>query len=267
MGVYTVLLAAVILQARFTLAHGDAAESVSVSDFKADFISAQIVPDVLAAFNPSVAFYAGFASADGDEALLTPGMALTVAEAAAPIEFSVENISKGTNVTDTSRFIVYMIGPDVPSRATPTSRNVRHYLAGNFTVSSSNSTILATAAKLTNSSTATNEYSAPTPKSGTGVHRYVYLLYTQPKKFDTTDFASVGLNVSNRMNFNLSTFRTQAGLGPAIGGTYFTINIDGANTTSNTTGSTKPGAASMTKVSGALALMPLLGGLLLAFVL
>ncbi|OAK94954.1 PEBP-like protein [Phaeosphaeriaceae sp. SRC1lsM3a] len=265
MGFLAALMVAAALPATLTLAHGDEAASVSVSDFKADFSTAQIVPEVLAAFSPSVAFYAGFASADGDAALLTPGMALTTPEATTPIEFSVESIINGANVTDTSRFIIYMIGPDVPSRSTPTSRNVRHFLAGNYTVSSSNSSILTTAAKLTNSSAATNEYSAPTPKANTGVHRYVYLLYVQPKKFDNSGFESIGLNVSSRMNFNLTTFRAQAGLGPAIGGTFFTIDT-ASNSTSNTTAPAKTGSADTTVcISSAIVLMALLGSVIQIF--
>ncbi|KAF2677200.1 PEBP-like protein [Lentithecium fluviatile CBS 122367] len=254
---YSALSIATVLQLVGTFVHGDVAESVSISDFEADFVTAQIVPEVLTAFNPSVAFYAAYESADGDEAVLMP-------EAGAPIEFSVENISNGTNVTDASKFIIYMIGPDVPSRSTPTSRNVRHYLAGNFTVSSSNSSVLTSATKLENSTVATNEYVAPTPQSGTGVHRYVYLLYAQPSKFDSIGLENVGLNVSDRMNFNLSIFRTQAGLGPAIGGTYITMDADSGNATSISTDSTKSGGASSTSVSGALALAPVLGAVVLA---
>ena len=78
MGLLAALMVAAALRANQTLAHGDEAASASVSDFKANFFTAQIVPEVIAAFNPSVAFYAGFASANGDLALLTPGMALTL---------------------------------------------------------------------------------------------------------------------------------------------------------------------------------------------
>ena len=53
------------------------ATNVSVADFKNDFATAQIVPEVLAAFNPSVAFYAGYNTDGGARALLTPGLALT----------------------------------------------------------------------------------------------------------------------------------------------------------------------------------------------
>ena len=96
------------------------------------------------------------------------------------------------------------IGPDVPSRSNPTSRNVRHYLAGNLTLSSQNSSVLATASLLSNSSAATNEYAAPAPSAGTGSHRYVYLLYTQPAALNSKSFASLGFNASARTGFNVS---------------------------------------------------------------
>lgn len=89
--------------------HGDDAESVSVADFKSSFTGSGIVPDVLAAFSPSVVFYVGFKADDGNKALLEPGVNLKIAEAKAPFELSVENIGNATNVTSSSRFIVYMV--------------------------------------------------------------------------------------------------------------------------------------------------------------
>lgn len=91
------------------LAHGDEAESLDVASFKSEFASAAIVPEVLAAFNPSVAFYVSYQSVDGDAALLHPGKKLTTAEAKAPFEMSVENVKNATNVTDSTRFIAYMV--------------------------------------------------------------------------------------------------------------------------------------------------------------
>lgn len=64
--------------ASLTLAHGGV-ESIAVSKFESDFASAKIVPDVLPAFKPSVSFYAGYASTDGDDGLVMPGMNLTTA--------------------------------------------------------------------------------------------------------------------------------------------------------------------------------------------
>jgi phosphatidylethanolamine-binding protein len=91
------------------LSNGHEAVSVSVADFKSSFTSAEIVPDVLAAFSPSLSFYAGYTSADGDGAMLMPGTVLTTAEAKAPFEMSVENIASTANVTSSTRFIVYMV--------------------------------------------------------------------------------------------------------------------------------------------------------------
>ncbi|KAH7327303.1 phosphatidylethanolamine-binding protein, partial [Rhexocercosporidium sp. MPI-PUGE-AT-0058] len=193
------------------------------------------------AFNPSVAFYISYQSADGDAAILHPGAKLTTAGAGAPFEMSVENIENATNVTASTRYIVYMIGPDVPSRSSPTARNVRHYLAGNLTVSSQNSSVLARASLLSNSSAATNEYVAPAPSARTGSHRYVYLLYTQPPALNSKSFASLGFNSSARTRFNLTAFRSLAGLGPSIGGTFFEIDTDANSTSGGSTSGTGTG--------------------------
>ncbi|KAM0321804.1 hypothetical protein ACHAQA_009901 [Verticillium albo-atrum] len=230
----------------FAIGHGDedhseeghgtgedhAASSVSIQDFGSAFTAAGIVPDVLAAFNPTVSFYVGYNTADGHgAALITPSTELSTAEAVAPQEFSVEGIANAENITDSSRFIIVLVGPDAPTRDNPTNRSIRHYLAGNFTVGTAASTILSTASTLTNSSTPFTSYGAPAPAAGSGVHRYIYLLYVQPEGLNSAGFETVGLDADDRQTFDLAQFRTQAGLGPAIGGTYFTIDASGGNGT------------------------------------
>ncbi|KAH8679616.1 phosphatidylethanolamine-binding protein [Tricladium varicosporioides] len=219
-------------------------KSVSTADFKSSFSAASIVPDVLAAFSPTVGFYVGYSTADGDGAQLQPGMALTTAEAkTAPFEMAVE-VPTSANLTKTQRFLVYMIGPDVPSRSNPTSRNVRHFLAANLTMAATNSSLLATAVKLTNSSSATNEYAGPAPSKNTGSHRYIYLLYAQPTALNSKSFASLGFNESSRTGFNLTAFRSLAGLGPSIGGTFFTIETDTNSTSSSGSGTSSSAGTS-----------------------
>ncbi len=83
--------------------------TVSISDFKAGFETSAIVPEVLAAFNPSVGFFVGFTGDDAAPTLLTPGLALSLQEAKAPFELSVQNIHNTTGVTSSTRFIVYMV--------------------------------------------------------------------------------------------------------------------------------------------------------------
>ncbi|KXH27420.1 hypothetical protein CSAL01_06781 [Colletotrichum salicis] len=102
--------------------------------------------------------------------------------------------------------IVPDIGPDSPTRESPTERNMRHYLAGNFTLEQTKSEVLASAMIMKNSTPAFNDYMAPEPKAGSGMHRYVYLLYVQPEKLNKMGFDAMGVDKMNRKNFNVSNF-------------------------------------------------------------
>lgn len=54
------------------------ANSVSTADFKSRFVESGIVPEVIAALDPAVSFYASYKSGDNQDALLVPGSTLTV---------------------------------------------------------------------------------------------------------------------------------------------------------------------------------------------
>ncbi|KAJ3962520.1 hypothetical protein N0V92_000791 [Colletotrichum tropicale] len=214
------------------VAHGDMPpRSMSTSEFHQAFMESGIVPEVMGSFDPMVSFYAGYMASDGDKALMMPGSKLKMKEVKMPFEFSVENISMAQNVTRNSRFIVLMIGPDSPSRENPSERNIKHYLAGNFTVEQTKSAVLNSSMIMKNSSAAFTEYMPPEPKSGSGMHRYIYLLYVQPEKMNRMGFDMVGMDMKDRKNFNLTSFRKMAGLKRPIGGTFFTLNMakDGGN--------------------------------------
>jgi hypothetical protein len=57
----------------------DNATSVSTLDFKNRFQASGIVPEVIAALDPSVSFYASYKKQDGHDELLVPGSSLTIA--------------------------------------------------------------------------------------------------------------------------------------------------------------------------------------------
>ena len=108
---------------------------------------------------------------------------------------------------------------DAPSRSSPTARNLRHYLAGNYTLNSANSTVLTTAQRLSipeANRRPFTPFTAPTPDANSGVHRFIYALYTQPARFNTAGFESVGMEAATA-NWNLSRWRTQLGLGRRSG--------------------------------------------------
>ena len=101
---------------------------------------------------------------------------------------------------------------DAPSRDNPTSRNLRHYLAGNYTLATNSSGIVAsdilpTASRLTvaaNRFFPFTQFTPPNPQPNTGVHRFIYALYTQPSRFDTVGFESVGMDPATQ-NWNVSS--------------------------------------------------------------
>ncbi|KAH8911154.1 PEBP-like protein [Coniochaeta sp. PMI_546] len=201
-------------------------KSLSTAEFKSAFRDSGIVPEILpATLDPSVSFYAFYEGSDGKAGQVLPGTKLRIQEAALPFEFSVENLQNATGVTSASRYLIYLLDADAPSRSDPSARNFRHYLGGNYTLTGSNSTALPTAQVLRNATQPFNEFVPPNPASNTGEHRYILALYIQPPKYDRAGFESVGMSQA-RSNWNLSQWRTQLGLGPAIGATYFTIDTN-----------------------------------------
>ena len=56
----------------------DQAFSVSTADFKNRFVTSGIVPEVIAALDPSVSFYASYIANDGHQELLVPGTSLSI---------------------------------------------------------------------------------------------------------------------------------------------------------------------------------------------
>ncbi|KAL1835760.1 hypothetical protein VTJ49DRAFT_6099 [Mycothermus thermophilus] len=193
------------------LADDHMASSVSTLEFKNRFVESGIVPEVIAALDPSVSFYASYkAGDDGHDELLVPGSTLTAAEAAMPFEFSVENLNNATNVTIQTRFLIYLLDADAPDRSNPTARNQRHYLAGNYTRSGVNSTVLSSAQVLTVPNGQFRPFTPfipPNPAPNTGVHRYIYALYIQPARFNSAGFETSGME-ANIQNWNQTS--TQA---------------------------------------------------------
>ncbi|GAB1313727.1 hypothetical protein MFIFM68171_03937 [Madurella fahalii] len=231
----------------------DNAVSVSTLDFKNRFVESGIVPEVIAALDPAVSFYASYRAEDGHEELLVPGSSLSISEATMPFEFSVENLNNATNITAQTRFLIYLLDADAPSRDEPTARNLRHYLAGNYTRAGINSTVLPSAQQLTvpMGQRPFTPFTNPDPAPDTGVHRFIYALYVQPARFNTAGFESVGMETQTQ-NWNLSEWRTQLGLGPAIGATFFTIDTGsngGQGGSAGTGGGTGENAAAGIAVS------------------
>jgi phosphatidylethanolamine-binding protein len=128
------------------------------------------------------------------------------AEASFPFEFSVENLNNATNITQQTRYLIYLLDADAPARNNPTARNLRHYLQGNYTLSALQSSVLSTATRLFVPITQNRPFTPfidPAPMANTGIHRFIYALYTQPARFNTAGFESVGMEARIE-NWNVS---------------------------------------------------------------
>lgn len=101
--------------------------------------------------------------------------------------------------------ILCQLDADAPSRDDPTARNLRHYLSGNYTRAGANSTVLPSAQRLAvpMGQQPFTPFMNPNPAPNTGVHRFIYALYSQPARFNTAGFESVGMETQTA-NWNVS---------------------------------------------------------------
>ncbi|KAF5320087.1 hypothetical protein D9611_010315 [Ephemerocybe angulata] len=107
-------------------------------------------------------------------------------------------------------FVIVMADPDVPTPANPSYSPVRHWLAGNYYGTPTSNV-------LTPSGTAITPYFQPTPGVGSPAHRYTYLLYKQPDNFNQQRVVTSQTSI---VNWNVTQFAAQTGLGNPIAGTF-----------------------------------------------
>ncbi|KAG9079959.1 hypothetical protein FRC06_007252 [Ceratobasidium sp. 370] len=206
-----------------TLASPSYSQYPTLDEVKQKFYSEGIVPDVLSSFDPKSLLYLTYTGnlSDGSSAkVVLPGTSLARNDTLITPELSAKGLKSGP-------YVIAIVDPDAPSRANPTSAQIRHMLAANLTVSSARSKHVPDSFLLKNSTAAVNDYRPPTPPAGSGPHRYVALLYAQPPAFDISS-----LNVSDIRLFNVSSFAAQTGLGRPLAGTFLTVEVKNATSTS-----------------------------------
>jgi len=109
-------------------------------------------------------------------------------------------------------YTLSMIDPDAPSRGRPIFGEVNHWLVVNIKGNDlSTGEILA-------------PYAGSGPPKGSGLHRYIFLVFQQPgpvmvieRKLDT---------LRKRMNFSIKKFAKKYNLGNAIAGNFFKAQWD-----------------------------------------
>lgn len=112
-------------------------------------------------------------------------------------------------------YTLAMVDPDAPSRADPKFREVKHWLVGNILENDiSTGDVIA-------------EYVGSGPPKGTGLHRYVFLLYKQGGKLEFGDEPkTASTSRANRLSFSIRKFAEKYSLGQPIAGNFYVAQWD-----------------------------------------
>lgn len=118
-------------------------------------------------------------------------------------------------VADVSRYYtVAMVDPDAPHRSAPKMSQFLHWLVTNIPGTSiERGTTLA-------------EYIGAGPPQGSGLHRYVFLVYRQDDAGELENFCIKRHTAKGRPNFNISKFAQKHNLYGPVGVNYFLAEWD-----------------------------------------
>ncbi|XP_021929653.1 protein D2-like isoform X2 [Zootermopsis nevadensis] len=115
---------------------------------------------------------------------------------------------------DGSYYLLCMTDPDAPSRKDPKFREWHHWLVGNIPGNdvSQGETL--------------SEYVGSGPPKGTGLHRYVFLVYKQPGKITYDEPRLTNRSGDNRGKFSVRDFAKKHNLGNPIAGNFYQAQWD-----------------------------------------
>lgn len=111
-------------------------------------------------------------------------------------------------------YTLAMVDPDAPSRSNHKLREFKHWLVVNIPGNN--------VAK----GDAIAEYVGAGPPKDTGLHRYVLLLYSQPKKLTFSGSRVSNKSRRSRPKFHIKQFADHHRLGQPIAGTLFLAEYD-----------------------------------------
>ncbi|KAJ9580128.1 hypothetical protein L9F63_004201, partial [Diploptera punctata] len=113
------------------------------------------------------------------------------------------------NADGGSYYLLCMTDPDAPSRSNPKFREWHHWLVGNIP------------GDKINEGDILSEYVGAGPPKGTGLHRYVLLVYKQPDKINFTES-----HLTNRDEFSIQKLTEKYKLGQPVAGNFFQAEFD-----------------------------------------
>lgn len=113
-----------------------------------------------------------------------------------------------------SLYTLIMTDPDAPSRTNPTFREYQHWLVVNIPDNAIDKGDMLTA------------YVGSGPPEGTGLHRYIFLLYKQMGRLKFNEKHIPKNSGSNRGKFSTGKFANKYKLGDPIAGNFYQAKWD-----------------------------------------
>jgi len=118
-------------------------------------------------------------------------------------------------VEEGSYYVLCMTDPDAPSRQQPKYREWHHWLVGNIP------------GEAINEGDVLSEYVGAGPPKGTGLHRYVLLVYKQPEgKINFDERRLTNRSGEHRASFKIRDFAKKYKLGEPIAANFFQAEWD-----------------------------------------
>ncbi|CAH1972892.1 unnamed protein product [Acanthoscelides obtectus] len=111
-------------------------------------------------------------------------------------------------------YVVCMTDPDAPSRKDPKFREWHHWLVGNVP-----------GCDVTKGETL-SAYVGSGPPKGTGLHRYVFLVYKQPGKLNFDEKRLPNTSGDNRGKFSIRKFAQKYKLGEPVAANFYQAEWD-----------------------------------------
>ncbi|CAH1156113.1 unnamed protein product [Phaedon cochleariae] len=111
-------------------------------------------------------------------------------------------------------YTVAMVDPDAPSRKEPTLREVLHWLVGNVPGTEVQKGV------------ALAGYRGSGPPLGTGLHRYVFLIYKQSGRIEFDEKPISKTSREGRLKFSIKKFAEKYNLGQPVWGNFYQAQYD-----------------------------------------
>jgi len=200
-----------------------------VTAVKADFNNSDLVPDLLPSFFPSAAMAVTFPGVGS----ITPGQNLSMQQTTAAPDVTI--IPTNSSVPIAGNFTLMMVDAFAVG-TNESNRQILHWLTNSATLQSDSDPSPHPSALnvSTDRALVVTNYISPQPPVGTGLHRYVILLFPQPPSFSPPANLS-SPNVGIDLFFHLTDYISSSNLGQPIAGMFFQVQQGPANVTSTLT--------------------------------